>query len=200
MNTGENWEYHWNTLDIENPYCMPWESNEPDSNLINFINKNKIETAIDVGCALGTNANWMQKQGIKTDAIDVSEKIIFHAKEKFKDVNFMVGDFLYDPIVELEYYDLVFDRGCFHGFDDPEEKFSFVKRVSQILSSQGKWLSIIGAERGLKITNGPPTKKASEIIAFVEPVMEIVSLESCYIKMFDGSGFPAWTLVARNML
>jgi SAM-dependent methyltransferase len=200
MKTGKNWDYQWNKINIETPYHMPWESNEPDLSLVNFINKNKIKTAIDVGCALGTNANWMQNQGIETDAIDVSPKIISYAKEKFKDVNFMIGDFLYNPIIQTNYYDLVFDRGCFHGFDNREESFSFVNRVSQILSPQGKWLSIIGADRGLKIKNSPPIKKASEIISIVEPVMEIVSLESCFIKMFDGYCFPAWALIAQNML
>ena len=47
-------------------------------------------------------------------------------------------------------FQFVFDRGCFHVFDEPGERQRFTAQVAAALAPDGLWLSLIGS------TEGPP--------------------------------------------
>ena len=63
-------------------------------------------------------------------------------------------DFLAAPLPDGP-FDFVFDRGCFHVFDEPEERARFAAHVVPALASGGLWLSLIGSTEGPARELGP---------------------------------------------
>tara|TARA_Y100000004_G_C8907000_1_gene409180 strand:- start:56 stop:646 length:591 start_codon:yes stop_codon:yes gene_type:complete len=194
----EIWKTLWDSFDLDKPSDTPWETHSVDKNLEDYMQgKYDLRNAIDVGCAVGTNASWLQTRGVDTVGIDISEKAIAVATELDYDVEWIVGDFATSSVLDARKFDLIYDRGCFHGYVFPESHF-FVHKVSKLLSSKGEWVSIIGAERGDVTPHGPPRKTAAEIVSVVEEHLEIVELTQCSIELFNGDEAPAWRLISRR--
>lgn len=193
----EIWKSMWDSYDLTDPSSTPWETKEADEKLVDIVRGRKFNTAIDVGCAVGTNADWLQKQGIQTVGIDISEKAISIAKTINQEVEWVCGNFVSNDVLVDKEFDLVFDRGCFHGYTIPYSHF-FVNKVSKILTSDGIWISIVGANRSDVVQFGPPRKTATEIISVVEEYLEIVELSQCSISLFNGNKAPAWCLVSKK--
>jgi SAM-dependent methyltransferase len=191
------WKSLWESYDLNNPADTPWETHTRDQKLFDIVSNHNFNTAIDVGCAVGTNADWLQQNGIKTVGIDISEKAISEAKKLNSKVEWICDDFVYDHVLFDRQFDLIFDRGCFHGYQYPESHF-FAHKVSKLLSSNGYWISIIGAEKGDVIKFGPPRKTATEIVSVVEEHLEIVELSECHISLFNGNVAPAWCLISKK--
>ncbi len=131
----------------------PWDTGEPDNHLVEFILSGAVAAgrALDVGCGTGTNAVWLAEQGFRVLGIDVSSLAIEKARGKAGgrnlDCRFERLDFLSEP-VQGGPFDFVFDRGCFHVFDQAEERARFAERVASLLAGDGRWLSLIGSTRG----------------------------------------------------
>jgi SAM-dependent methyltransferase len=171
---------------------LPWDSGVPDENLMELVKSGVLAPGrvLEVGCGTGTNAHWLAQQGFQVLGVDVSPLAIEKARAKGDKAAFEVREFLsHDP---SERYDLVFDRGCYHVFEDADRD-SFVARVAQQLAPGGHWLSLIGSTEGAPRDVGPPRRSAREILDVVEPVLELVELRSIF---FDGD-IPAWRCLSR---
>jgi len=81
-----------------------------------------------------------------------------------------------DSVASCGPFQFVFDRGCFHVFDEPEERARFAARVAATLVPGGLWLSLIGSTEGEPREMGPPQRSAREIALAIEPALEIVEL------------------------
>ncbi len=97
-------------------------------------------------------------------------------------------------LIELKF---IFDRGCFHVFDEPEESARFSAQVAVALAPEGLWLSLIGSTEGPPREVGPPRRSAREVILAIEPALEIVELRSAE---FHSHGAKAWFCLARRRL
>jgi 2-polyprenyl-3-methyl-5-hydroxy-6-metoxy-1,4-benzoquinol methylase len=167
----------------------PWELERPDSNLIEMIKKENIPPCktLEVGCGTGSNAIWLAQNKFDVTGIDFSSLAIEKAKTKSQkqgvEIQFLVKDF-FEPAKGEADFDLIFDRGCFHSFEEKEDRITFAENVSLHLKEGGRWFSIIGnADAGPRDT-GPPRRSALDIITAVEPCFEIVFLVS---GRFDSS-------------
>ena len=92
-------------------------------------------------------------------------------------------------------FDFVFDRGCFHVFDEPEERAQFAARVAAALVPGGLWLSVVGSTEGPPREVGPPRRSAREVTLAIEPVLEIVELRAAE---FREHGAQAWFCLSRR--
>jgi hypothetical protein len=92
-------------------------------------------------------------------------------------------------------FQFVFDRGCFHVFDEPDERQRFAARVAAALAPGGLWLSLIGSTEGSSREVGPPRRSAVEVILAIEPALEVVELRSAE---FHGSNAKAWFCLSRQ--
>ena len=92
-------------------------------------------------------------------------------------------------------FHFVFDRGCFHVFDEPEERSRFAAHVAATLAPDGLWLSLIGSTEGPPREVGPPRRSAREVVLAIEPVLEIVELRSA---AFRGNDAKAWFCLSRQ--
>jgi hypothetical protein len=92
-------------------------------------------------------------------------------------------------------FQFIFDPGCFHVFDEPEESARFSARVAVALARGGLWLSLISSTEGPARELGPPRRSAREVILAIEPALEIVELRTAE---FRNHGAKAWFCLARQ--
>ena len=179
---------------------MPWDSGVPDPMLVELVEARVISPgrALDVGCGTGTNAIYLAQRGFDVTGIDLAPEAIVQARAKANGavgVRFEACDFLASPPVGS--YDLVFDRGCFHCFDAPEERSRFAENVAGLLAKGGRWVSLIGSTEGPPRDTGPPRRSARDVLHAIEPSLELLQLRSAE---FDVQSNPvkAWVCIATK--
>lgn len=178
---------------------MPWDTGQPEPLLVEFINSGGVTPGrtLEIGAGTGTNAIWLAERGFDVVGIDVSPLAVDRAKAKMNgrplSCRFATWDFLCTPVSEGPFR-FVFDRGCFHVFDEPGERARFAAHVAQALAPGGLWLSLIGSTEGPPREVGPPRRSAREVALAVEPALEIVEMRSTEFH----SGAKAWFCVSRK--
>ncbi len=154
--------------------------------------------ALEIGAGTGTNAIWMAERGFDVFGVDVSPLAVerAYAKMEGRDLRcrFAALDILAAPPPGGP-FQFVFDRGCFHVFDEPHERQRFAAQVAAVLTPGGFWLSLIGSTEGPSREVGPPRRSAREVTLAIEPALEIVELRSAE---FHGHGAKAWFCLSRQ--
>jgi SAM-dependent methyltransferase len=179
---------------------LPWDTGEPDPLLVEFVTSGRITPGLtlEIGAGTGTNAIWMAERGFDVLGVDVAPLAVEKAEAKMAkralNCRFAACDFLAAPPSGGP-FQFVFDRGCFHVFDEPEKREQFAAHVAASLAPGGYWLSLIGSTEGPPREIGPPRRSARDISQAVEPVLEIVELRS---TEFHGHGARAWFCLSRQ--
>ena len=181
---------------------MPWDSDEPDENLVEFVRSQPLAPCrvLDIGCGTGTNSLWLAEQGFDVLGVDLSALAIQRAQEKAagrKGCRFEVLDILAHAPPRGS-FELVFDRGCFHVFDEHDERALFAARVAECLTAQGQWLSLIGSTEGPARETGPPRRSVRDIANAIEPVLELALLKAIEFDAELPSRAAAWLCLARK--
>lgn len=177
---------------------LPWDTGTVDPMLVETLATGvaPVGRALDVGCGTGTNAIWLAERGYDVLGVDLAPLAIARADGKRPaglTCRFATADFLAAP--PATGCQLVFDRGCFHTFDDPAERATFAAHVAAALAPDGVWISLIGSTEGPPRTMGPPRRTAREVLDAIEPHLALVSLRSAEFR--DGpEPARAWILVA----
>jgi SAM-dependent methyltransferase len=180
--------------------ALPWDTGEPEPLLVEFVTSGRVRPTrtLEIGAGTGTNALWLAQRGFDVLGIDVAPLAIERATAKLNGLHlgcrFQTLDFLATEVPDGPFH-FVFDRGCFHVFDEPEEREHFAARVAAILAPGGLWLSLIGSTEGPPREVGPPRRSAREIAQAIEPALEIVELRSAE---FHGHGARAWSCLSRS--
>lgn len=179
----------------------PWDTGVPDPLLVDVIETGSVPTgmALDIGCGTGTNAIWLAQQGYSVLGVDVAPLAIDQARAKLPagvPCRFSTLDILAE-LPQGGPFQLVFDRGCFHVFDEDAERTKFAAQVAAVLAPDGIWLSLIGSTEGPARDTGPPRRSARDIAGALEPHLEILSLRS---TEFTDTPAPAkaWVCLARR--
>lgn len=181
----------------------PWDTGEPDVHLVEFINSGALREgrALEVGCGTGTNAIWLAKKGLSVLGVDLAPLAIEEARAKAAkaelDCCFEQLDFLNDKLTGGP-FDFVFDRGCFHVFDDAGDRERFAERVASELAPGGRWLSLIGSTEGPQRDWGPPRRSARNVVDAVEPALEILELRSVEFRANLQGPAAAWLCLFRQ--
>lgn len=179
---------------------LPWDTGEPEPLLVEFVNSDAIKpgSMLEIGSGTGTNSIWMAERGFDVLGVDVAPLAVERAKSKLAGravrCRFASLDFLAAPPPGGP-FQFVFDRGCFHVFDELEERARFAAQVAGVLEPGGMWLSLIGSTEGPPREVGPPRRSAREVILAIEPALEIVDLRSAD---FLGANAKAWFVLSRR--
>lgn len=198
--TDHDWDAHYASSEL------PWDTGQPEPALIAWHEQSGLTSgrALEIGCGTGTNAIWLASRGFDVLALDLSPRAIERAREKARSqavrrCAFMVHDFLADPPLGGE-YQFVFDRGCFHVFDEPSDQARFAERVAALLSPGGVWLSLLGSTEGPPREMGPPRRSARDILNAIEPSLELLTLRAIGFEPIHGEGQPprAWSCLSRR--
>lgn len=180
----------------------PWDTGEPDQHLVEFLRRCPAERgrALDVGCGTGTNALWLARQGFRVLGVDISPAGIEKARAKVgttaPNCQFEIADFLRDTTSGGP-FDLVFDRGCFHVFDEAEKRARFAACVASLLKPDGRWLSLIGSTEGPARDYGPPRRRARDVTDAIEPALQILELRSIEFRANIPAPVAAWWCLSR---
>ncbi|MGC2400907.1 MAG: class I SAM-dependent methyltransferase [Acidobacteriaceae bacterium] len=178
---------------------LPWDTGEAEPLLVEFVASGRVRPTqtLEIGTGTGTNALWLAERGFDVLGIDVAPLAVEQAIAKLQDrdlpCRFAVLDFL--TAVPEGSFDFVFDRGCFHVFDEPEERARFATQVAAALAPGGLWLSLIGSTEGPPREVGPPRRSAREVSLAIEPALELVELRAAE---FVGHGARAWFCLSRS--
>ena len=169
----------WDTYYIENKVeGMPWYNAKLDSNLENYIKSNNLHGGkfLDIGTGPGTQAIQLEQLGFDVTGMDISENAIIKARKLSSNVQFLTDDFLNSKLDDKE-FDYIFDRGCFHIFEDEQRKLC-IKQFSRILSDDGilfvKCMSV--DEQDLDEDEGPHRFSKHEIIDSFSSDFEILDI------------------------
>jgi len=178
---------------------LPWDTGQPEPLLVEFAASGAVKPgpALEIGAGTGTNAIWMAERGFDVLAVDLSPLAVERARAKMEGrslrCRFVASDFLAAPPPDGP-FQFVFDRGCFHAFDEPAERQMFAAQVAAALAPGGFWLSLIGSTEGPPREVGPPRRSAREVALAIEPALEIVELRSAEFR----PGTKAWFCLSRR--
>ena len=161
-------------------------------------------TILDVGCGLGTNAIQLGALGYRVVGIDVSASAIETAETRRAAAGvscvFRVADFLAGGWEDL---DVVFDRGCFHGFADGAGRSRFAATVASALKPAGLWIDISGSsdngdspERVRDL--GLPRLTIADMTLAIEPYFETVEIRGDVFGQTPDTDFRAFVGVFRR--
>jgi SAM-dependent methyltransferase len=162
---------------------LPWDTGEPDQLLVELVESGRVAPgrALEVGSGTGTNAIWLAERGFDVLGVDISPIAVENARSKLAGsklhCRFATLDFMADTPTGAP-FNFAFDRGCFHIFDEAEERSRFAARVAAALAPSGLWLSLSGSTEGPPRDMGPPRRTAREVIGAIEPELEIMELRS----------------------
>lgn len=194
---------HWDERYLSNN--TPWNTDRHDQNLERGLADHRIEpcSALEIGCGSGNNAIWLAGSGFQVTALDISAVAVSTADRKAGAlklkgaVKFLTADVLSDTIPGSP-FQFVFDRGCFHSFETPEERTACVAAVHSLLAERGLWLSLIGSRDGPERAVGPPCWSAAESAAAVEDRFEILELAATYFDSDQPDPPMAWSCLMRK--
>ncbi len=181
---------------------LPWDTGAPEPLLVEFVNAGGVgpSLTLEVGAGTGTNTIWLAEHGFDVLGVDVSSLAVEKARAKIEGRNlrcrFIASDFLAAPPPDGPFH-FVFDRGCFHVFDEAEERARFAAHVAATLAPGGLWLSLIGSTEGPPRDVGPPRRSAREVALAIESALEIVELRSAE---FRGHDVKAWFCLSRQRM
>lgn len=180
-----------------------WDTDEPAPALVELVEARRLPRgrALDIGCGTGTNARYLASRSYDVVGVDVSGVALeraaaamppAHGSVELRQLDFLVDEPPAGP------FDLAFDRGCFHVFDDPGEQRCFAERVAGCLAADGLWVSLLGSTEGPPRDHGPPRRSARNVVNAVEPALEIVELRAIELDADLPSRTSGWLLLARR--
>jgi SAM-dependent methyltransferase len=182
---------------------LPWDTGRPDEHLQAMAATLLAagSRVLEVGCGTGTNAVWLAQQGCRVTAFDLAPLAVERARARAAaagvEVDLSVQDVLELPIAGGP-YDVVYDRGVFHVFDDPREQARFAERVAESLRPGGLWLSIAGSTEGPIRETGPPRRSLRDLALAVEPLMEALSISDTQFETGQLGEARAWRCLWRK--
>jgi SAM-dependent methyltransferase len=178
---------------------LPWDTGTPDPILVEMIESRAIPPgrALDVGCGTGTNAIYLAHHGFDVVGVDISPFAVENARARAHGrCRFETIDFLNEAPPGGRFA-FVFDRGCFHTFEEDHERAQFAQRVAGGLEDDGIWLSLIGSTEGPPRDSGPPRRSAREVMNAIEPSLEILQFRSGEFGVC-GDQLKAWICLSRK--
>ncbi len=181
----------------------PWDTGVVNGHLSEVLQEHGIVPcrALEIGCGTGTNTIWMAQQGFDVTALDLSGEAIQRARRKAKEAGvrcrFLAASAT-TMAIEGDGFGFAWDFGCFHTFDTPWAQAALAANMARHLTVDGLWLSVISSADGGPRDNGPPRRTASEIVAAVDPHLEIVELEAVRYQPGSSEAFEAWRALMRK--
>ena len=178
---------------------LPWDTGTADPLLVEMIKSRAIAPGrtLEIGCGTGTNAIFLAQHGFDVLGVDISEMAVNKARAKAqRQCRFEVVDFL-AAAPPGGPFQFVFDRGCFHVFDEEDERARFAQRVAALLVEHGVWLSLVGSTEGAPREEGPPRRTARDVMNAIEPSLEIVQLRSTEFTVCDEQ-LKSWLCLSRK--
>ncbi|HLC52427.1 MAG TPA: class I SAM-dependent methyltransferase [Candidatus Nanoarchaeia archaeon] len=130
------------------PDAAPWTYTETPVEISDLLKRKMIVQpgrVLEVGCGEGYNAIFLAQKRFEVKAIDQSQNAIKFAKKNAEsnsaNVDFQIMD--YQQLRDCQdQFDFIFDWRFFHEITDEQEREDYVRNISSLLNSGGKYLSV----------------------------------------------------------
>lgn len=132
---------NWLTIyEEQSAETMPWYNPLLDRDLENALREMRVTSGsfLDLGTGAGTQALELSLRGFKVTGTDISSAAIQKSKERAKKKGLKVK-FAQDNILAPKVkgpFDFIFDRGCFHIFDEETRKI-YLTSTHKLLEKNG---------------------------------------------------------------
>lgn len=133
---------NWNAALYDNKHKFVSNFGE---NLISFLNPQKGEYILDVGCGTGDLAHDISESGATVTGIDAAESMINAAKEKYPHIHFSVQDgekFSYEP-----QFHAVFSNAAIHWIQNQQK---VVQNCYDALLPNGRFVAELGGANNIQ--------------------------------------------------
>ncbi len=179
-----------------------WDVGRPCTHLVKAVEDAAFKPgrAIVFGCGSGTNAIYLASKGFEVTGVDVAPTALAIAAEKAQKANVKVDWLLADVVSlpELQPYDLIFDRGCYHHicqYDSP----GYVEALRR-LSRAGTRALILAGSPADGNSGGPPRIKEETIRKDFSTLFEFDWLRDIHFdsRNPDAKGTSAWSIHLRR--
>lgn len=138
---GVDWNTFYSKRDKPAPFLK--YNKLPDKCVVDFIREHNIKNACEFGCGEGRNAIYLAKNGVDTEAYDLSEIAIENAKRYARESQAERVTYKAENIFALDFmdqkFDLVIDSGIFHHLA-PHRRLQYRDIVSSILAENGYFI------------------------------------------------------------
>lgn len=179
-----------------------WDTGRVSSNLQKVVEAGTIAPcrAVVLGCGTGTNAIFLAKRGFDVVGIDVAPTALKLAEEKAEKagvkVRWLLADVTAPP--ELERFDFVFDRGCYHGVRR-QNAAGYVRSLVG-LARPGARVLILAGNANEERHYGPPRVKEEEIREDFSEQFDFQWLRETNFdtKTPGNKGALAWSIMLRK--
>jgi SAM-dependent methyltransferase len=156
---------------------------------------------VELGCGSGNDAIYLAGRGFDVTAIDIAPSALSQAEKKAKDAGVKVGwlhaDVLNPP--ELEPFDLIYDRGCYHGVRR-QNAAGYVATLRRLSRPGTQVLILAGNANEPPPHSGPPRVREADIRADFGPWFEFQWLRETRFDTteLDRKGALAWSILLRR--
>ena len=180
-----------------------WDTGRPSSELKKAVEGGTLRPcrAVVLGCGSGTNAVYVAGQGFDVTGIDIAPRALTRAEEKARKADVRVRWLLADVLAlpELEPFELVYDRGCYHGVRR-QNAAGYVEAVRRLSRPGTRLLILAGNANEPEPQRGPPRVKEEEIRSDFSAWFEFEWLRETRFDTFnpDGKGALAWSILLRK--
>lgn len=142
-----------------------------------------IETAIDVGCAIGDFSSFLEEKGLRAMGVDGRPENVEEARRRFPGIEFRVFDAEDARVKDLGAFDLLLCFGLLYHLENP---FRVVRNLCAMTTKIALIESMCppGARPVLELQDeGDGEDQSLNLVAFYPS-------EPCLVKMLYRAGFP----------
>jgi SAM-dependent methyltransferase len=180
-----------------------WDTGRPSTELKRMVEQGILQPSriVELGCGTGVNAVYLASQGFDVTAIDLSPTALDAARKRAEEagvtVNWIQADVLNPPA--LGSFDLIFDRGCYHGVRRIDA-VGYVRTVTSFIRPGGNVLIIAGNANQPEPHSGPPRVTETELVSDFTEAFDFVRLREIRFDTANPevAGAWAWSVLLRR--
>lgn len=180
-----------------------WDTGQPSSELKRLVGEKVLRPCrvVELGCGTGVNAVYLAKQGFDVTAIDVAPTALGLAQQRATEdgvnVRWIQADVLVPPT--LEPFDLIFDRGCYHGVRR-QNASRYVEVLEELCRPGGRVLILAGNANESGEPYGPPRVDETELVDDFAAAFDFEQLREIRFDSADpdDQGALAWSVLLRR--
>jgi len=180
-----------------------WDTGRPSTELKRLFEQKLLRPGrvLELGCGTGVNAVYLASQGCDVTAIDLAPTALQTAKERAREagvqVRWVQADVLAPP--PLEPFDLIFDRGCYHGVRR-QNAAGYVETVKRLCRPGGRVLILAGNSNEPGPAYGPPRVDETELVSDFSAAFDFERLQEIRFDTADHNrpGAWAWSVLLRR--
>jgi 2-polyprenyl-3-methyl-5-hydroxy-6-metoxy-1,4-benzoquinol methylase len=155
-------------------------------------------SVLEVGCGSGKDTSGWITAGYQYIGIDIGGVPIERARTNPDNAKaqFIQADFFdwHPP----EPFDVVYEKGVFHGLSGVRRRSTFARRVSAALKPLGIWLSVVGSADGMNENENRGALFLRDVITPVEVYFEVLEIVKAPYQTTSALQFDAWYLALRK--